>query len=254
LLQPVIGSFPHSIKKRLEMTVQSPLFTAGGSTALNIVHNAVLYPLVAIAIAALIHGPAVIFTRDTNGWVLVGFLLATLEGVYRLRDGIFRAKSADEMVFPASIYGGLLSVPAEVWCSNYMGLVRELPIPVEGFYADGFVDKLERERRYGNVYTVEDRGGAFLVRMQFPRWMPDIGLASRDQLPDEMPDYDYDLALTDGQLVVKGKCVDENVRKISSSVGAFPPEFTTVIPFQQRIKGFAHQFTNKLLEVLLVKA
>jgi hypothetical protein len=254
LLQPIIGSFPHNIKKRLEVAVQSPLFTAGGSTALNIVHNAVLYPLVAIAIAALIHGPAIIFTRDTNGWVLVGFLLAAVEGVIRLRDGIFRAKPADEMVFPASIYGGLLSIPAEVFLSKYFGMMRELPIPVDGFYSDGFVDKIERERRYGNVYTVEDRGGAFLLRMQFPRWMPDIGVASRAQLPDEMPDYDYDLALKDGQLVVKGKCVDEKVRKISSSVGAFPPEFTTVIPFQQRIKGFAHQFDNKLLEVFLLKA
>jgi NAD-dependent dihydropyrimidine dehydrogenase PreA subunit len=254
LLQPIIGSFPHNIKKRIEVAVRSPLFTAGGSTALNIVHNAVLYPLVAIAIAALIYGPAIIFTRDTNGWVLVGLLVAAIEGVIRLRDGIFRAKPADEMVFPASIYGGPMSIPAEFLFAKHLGMVRELPIPVDGFYSDGFVDKLERERRYGNVYTVEDRGGAFLLRMQFPRWMPDIGVASRAQLPDEMPDYDYDLALKDGQLVVKGKCVDEKVRKISSSVGAFPPEFTTVIPFQQRIKGFAHQFQNKLLEVLLVKA
>jgi hypothetical protein len=143
---------------------------------------------------------------------------------------------------------------AEPFFAKYLGLVRELPIPVDGFYSDGFVDKLERERRYGNVYTVEDCGGAFLMRMQFPRWIPEIGVASRDQLPDEMPDYDYDLALKDGELVVKGKCVDEKVRKISSSVGAFPPEFTTTIPFQQRITGFAHQYENKLLEVLLVKA
>jgi hypothetical protein len=138
--------------------------------------------------------------------------------------------------------------------ARQFGLIRELPIPVNGFYSDGFVDKLERERRYGNVYTVEDRGGAYLVRMQFPRWIPEIGIASREQLPDEMPDYEYELALKDSQLIVKGKCPDENVRKISSSVGAFPPEFTTVIPFQRRVAGFAHQFENKLLEVLLVKA
>jgi hypothetical protein len=158
------------------------------------------------------------------------------------------------MKFPPAIYGLLLLPVAEIFLKKYLGLVRELPIPVDGFYSSGFVDKLERERRYGNVYTVEDRGGAFLVRMQFPRWLPEIGVASRKQLPDEMPDYDYDLALKDGQLIIKGKCVDENVRKISSSIGAFPPEFTTMIPFHQRISGFAHQFENKLLEVLLVKA
>ena len=92
------------------------------------------------------------------------------------------------------------------------------------------------------------------MRMEFPRWLPDLGVKNRDQLADEMPDYDYDLSLQDGQLIVKGKCVDEKVRKISSSVGAFPPEFTSVIPFGERIAGFAHQFNNKNLEVLLVKA
>jgi hypothetical protein len=254
LLQPVIGSFPHSFKKRLEVAMQTPLFTAAGSTGLNIVHNAVLYPLVAIALVAGLDKPEVIFSRDTNIWVLVAFVLAAIEGIVRLRDGIFHAKPADEMTFPASIYGGPLSLIAESFFAKRLGLVRELPIPVDGFYSGGFVDKLERERRYGNVYTVEDRGGAYLVRMEFPRWVPAIGVARRDQMPDEMPDYDYDLTLRDGQLVVKGKCLDENVRKISSSVGAFPPEFTTVIPFQQRITGFAHHFENKFLEVLLVKA
>ena len=254
VLQPVIGSLPHGIKKRLEVAIESPLFTAAGSTALNIVHNAVLYPLVFLIGAALLTQPGVIFSRDANLWLLGGFLLASIEGIVRLRDGLFKAKPADEMTFPPSLYGGPLSLLAEPFFAKYLGLIRELPIPVDGFYSDGFVDKLERERRYGNVYTVEDRGGAFLVRMEFPRWIPEIGVASRDQLPDEMPDYDYDLEIKDGELVVKGKCVDDKVRKISSSVGAFPPEFTTVIPFQQRIAGFAHHFENKLLEVLLVKA
>ncbi|MSP40308.1 MAG: YfhL family 4Fe-4S dicluster ferredoxin [Deltaproteobacteria bacterium] len=257
LLQPVIGAFPHRFKKRLEVALQSSSFTAAGSTALNIVHNAVLYPMVALVIIAVAAGPdkpEAIFSRDTNIWVLVAFVLAATEGIFRLRDGIFHAKPADEMKFPGAIYGGPLSLFAESFFAKHLGLVRELPIPVDGFYSGGFVDKLERERRYGNVYTVEDRGGAYLVRLEFPRWVPEIGVARRDQMPDEMPDYDYDLALKDGQLVVKGKCLDENVRKISSSVGAFPPEFTTIIPFQQRISGFAHQFGNKLLEVMLVKA
>jgi Fe-S-cluster-containing hydrogenase component 2 len=254
LLQPVIGSFPHSIKKRLEATMQTPLFTAAGSTAANIGLNAVLYPLIAIAFAAGLKGPEIIFSHEINNYILVGLLVAAAEGIFRLRDGIFRARPAEEMTFPAAVYGVPLGLLAQALLAKYTGLVRDVPIPVEGFYSKGFVDKRERERRYGNVYTVEDRGGAFLVRMEFPRRMPDIGIASRDQLPDEMPDYDYDLALQDGQLVVKGKCTDEKVRKISSSVGAFPPEFTTVIPFRQRIAGIAHQFENKLLQVLVVKA
>ena len=254
LLQPIVGALPHGMKKRLEAAIQSPLFTAAGSTAVNILLNALLYPIICVVIAVMGHGLAVLFTKDINNYVLVGLLLAIIEGVIRLRDGIFHAKPADEMNFPAAIYGVPLALIAEPFLAKYTGFVREVPIPVDGFYSKGFIDKLERERRYGNVYTVEDRGGAFLVKMEFPRCMPDIGVADRTGIPDEMPDYDYDLALRDSQLIVKGKCIDEKIRKISSSFGAFPPEFTTVIPFRQRLAGFTHHFENKLLEVLLVKA
>lgn len=254
LLQPVIGALPHGVKKRLELAMQTPLFTAAGSTAVNIVHNAVLYPLAFIAVAALMNGPEIIFSQDMNKYILIGLLLAGLEGVFRLKDGIFGAKPANEMKFLASFYGAPVGVVAAPLLERYTGLVRDIPVPVQGFYSEGFVDKVERERRYGNVYTVEDRGKSFLVRMEFPRYVPDIGIAERARLPDEMPDYDYDLALGDEELIVKGKCTDENVRKISSSIGAFPPEFTTVIPLHERIAGFVHHFDNKLLEVLLVKA
>jgi len=253
LAQPVLGALPHSAKKKLEEAVQSPLFTAAGSTGLNIVHNAVLYPIVCMAIAALLHGPGILFSQEINFYVLIGISLAAAEGVFRLRDGIFRVKPADEMRLPASVYGAPLSLILQPLLERHVGVIRQTPIPVDGFYSKGFVEKLERERRYGNVYTLEDRGGAFLLRMEFPRRTPDIGLAGSTKLPIEMPDYDYDLALVDGQLVVKGKCTDEQVRKMSSSVGAFPPEFTTVIPLRERVVGFAHHFENKLLEVFLLK-
>ena len=254
LLQPVIGALPHRIKKRLEIAMQTPLFTAAGSTAVNIVHNALLYPIVFIAIAAIVNGPEIIFSQDINKYILIGLLLAGVEGVIRLKAGIFGAKSPNDMKFLASFYGAPLGIVAAPILERYTGLVRDIPVPVQGFYSEGFVDKVERERRYGNVYTVENRGKSFLVRMEFPRYVPDIGIADRARLPDEMPDYDYDLTLGDEELIIKGKCTDENVRKISSSVGAFPPEFTTVIPLHERIAGFAHHFDNKVLEVLLVKA
>ena len=254
LLQPVIGAFPHRTKKRLEEAMQTPLFTAAGSTAVNIVHNAVLYPLVCMAIAAAINGPQIIFSQTINNYVLIGLVLAGAEGIFRLKDGVFGAKPAEEMTFPPSFYGAPLGLALEPLLAKYAGRIRDIPVPVDGFYSKGFVDKLERERRYGNVYTVEDRGGAYLLRMEFPRWVPDIGIAKREPLPDEMPDYDYDLALQPGQIVVKGKCTDEAVRKISSSVGAFPPEFVTVIPLRQRTSGLVQRYENKLLEVLVIKA
>jgi hypothetical protein len=253
LAQPLLGALPDATKRTLEAAVQSPLFTAAGSTGLNIVHNAVLYPLVFMAIAAVLHGPAVLFSQAINGYVLLGLLLAGAEAVYRLKDGIFSPKPAEEMILRPSIYGAVLEPIVRPVLEKRTGLVRAAPITFDGFYSSGFVEKLERERRYGNVYTIEDRGGALLLRMEFPRSMPDGGLSFASQLPSEMPDYDYDLALQNGEFVVKGRCADERVRKISSSFGAFPPEFTTVIPLRERVTGFAHRCENKLLEVLLVK-
>ena len=252
-LQPLLGALPHDVKKRLEAAVQSPWFTAAGSTGLNIVHNAVIYPLLAMAVAAIVHGPEVLFSQQINHYILVGLFLAVAEGVYRLKDGILRTKPAEEMVFPAAVYGVPLGIVLQPLLAKHAGVIRDLPIPVDGFYSKGFVEKLERERRYGNVYTVEDRGGALLLRLEFPTRLPDIGLPDRQQLPDEMPEYEYDLALKDSQFIIKGKCMDERVRKISSSIGAFPPEFTTIVPLKDRVVGFVHRFENKLLEVFLLK-
>ena len=99
LAQPVLGALPHDTKKKLEAAVQSPWSTAAGSTGLNIVHNAVIYPMVCMVVAAILQGPAVLFSREINNYILVGIILAVAEGVYRLKDGIFRAKPAEEMVF-----------------------------------------------------------------------------------------------------------------------------------------------------------
>ena len=52
LAQPVLGALPDQSKRRLETAVQSPFFTAAGSTGLNIILNGILYPLIAMAVAS----------------------------------------------------------------------------------------------------------------------------------------------------------------------------------------------------------
>ncbi len=254
LLQPFLGALPRSIKEKLATAVKNPIcFSAAGSTGLNILLNVVLYPVVLMAVGALLKGSGVLFSQEINSYILTGVFLGFLEGAYRLRDGMFHHRPAEEMDFPGCAYGLALSFLVKPLLAKGPGLIRRLPVHVDGFYEKGFVEKLERERRYGNVYAIEDWGDAYFLRVEFPRKIPDIGLPLRSLLPDEMPDYDYDLLLKDGTFVIKGKCSDERVRKISSSIGAFPPEFTTVIPLKEKVKGFSHRFGNKALEVLLIK-
>ncbi len=254
LLQPLLGALPHQAKKDLERAVgNSVFFNTAGATGFNVLVNMVLYPVILMGMAVALMGVDVLFSQKINLYVLIGFLLGLLEGSYRLREGIFHAKPAGEMTFGAAVYGVPLNLALQPFMARQAGIIRSSPVPVDGFYEKGFIDKMERERRYGNVYTIEDWGSVYFLRIEFPRKVPDIGLPVRIGVPDEMPDYDYDLVLKDGHFIVKGRCTDEKVRKISSSVGAFPPEFTTVIPLQERVEGFSHRFENKLLDVLLLK-
>jgi hypothetical protein len=254
LLQPLLGALPHQVKKDLERAVQSPVsFSTVGSTGLNILMNIILYPLIFMGAAAVPKGLSVLFSQSINVYLLSGLFLGFLEAVYRLREGIFHVRPAEEMTFPSAVYGVPLFYALKPLMTLQRGIIRSAPIPVDGFYGKGFVEKMERERRYGNVYTIEDWGRAYLLRVEFPTKVPDIGHPLRSELPDEMPDYDYDLVLKDGHFIVRGRCTDERVRKISSSVGAFPPEFTTVIPLHERVDGFSHRFEDKVLEVLLLK-
>ena len=69
-----------------------------------------------------------------------------------------------------------------------------------------------------------------------------------------MPDYDLDLSLASGWFQVHGKVVDERLRTVAATAPAFPPDFTTRIPLEERCVGFSHRVRNKVLEVVLVKA
>jgi hypothetical protein len=254
LLQPLLGALPDRFKKELEEAVGNRwIFSNSGATGLNILHNMLLYPVIFAVLAVGMSGPAALFSSGINRWILLGLVVAFGEAVWRLRDGVFKARSPQEVVFRAAVYGPLLLAPAKFFIESRLRVSRISTVPVDGFYGRGFVEKVERERRYGNVYTLEDRGDSYLLKLEFPRKVPSIGLTVGSQLPAEMPDYDYDLSLRNGALIVKGRCPDDRIRKASSSMGAFPPEFTTVIPLRQSVQGFVHRYRNKVLEVLLVK-
>ena len=68
-----------------------------------------------------------------------------------------------------------------------------------------------------------------------------------------MPDYDYDLALTNGSFIVHGKVADPQVRKVAAGAPSFPPDFTTRIDVDNPVRGFQHRYRDKTLEVILVK-
>ena len=253
LLQPLLGALPAKSRDDLAELAGRPYFVGGAATALNMILNMILYPIVFVVAGVALEGLGLAFDKGVNMYILVGFVIALGEVLYRLRQSIFRAVPVEQVTVSAALYGVPLAILLRPLLSHRGELLRRVPVPVEGFYDSRFVEKRERERRYGHAYTVEDLGKAYHLRLEFPTQVPRLGIAMAPKLPERMPDYDYDLLLKEGQLIVRGKLLDSRVRKVSSSIGAFPPEFTTIIPLQDRVYGFAHHLGSKVLDVLLLK-
>ncbi len=253
LLQPLLGALPATSRDDLGEFVGRPYFVDGAAVSLNMILNMILYPVVFIVAGVAVEGLGLAFGKGVNMYILVGFLIALAEVLYRLRHSVFRAVPVEQVTVDAALYGVPLALALRPLLSHRGKLLRRIPVPVEGFYDARFVEKVERERRYGHAYTVEDLGSAYHLRLEFPTEVPRLDIAIAPRLPERMPDYDYDLMLKEGQLIVRGKLLDSRIRQISSSIGAFPPEFTTVIPLQDRVYGFAHHLSSKVLDVLLLK-
>lgn len=252
--QPLLGALPHAAKQALEMAVGNRrCFSNAGATGLNILLDMIVYPAVLVVLAYFVSS-AEVFSNQMNWYIFLGATLATLETAWRLREGIFEAKPADQMTFGSAFYGVLLGPAIQPWARKALARRQQVyKVGFDGFYAGGFDEKLERDRRYGDVYSLEDWGKAYFLRLEFPRALPPSGLKEQLGLPDVLPDYDYDLSITNGSFVIRGRIMDPRVKKLTSVASAFPPEFRTQIGLGSKVQGFKHRYRDKVLEVLLVK-
>jgi ferredoxin len=253
LAQPLLGALPFKIKKSLEQAIgDRRFFTAAGATGVNALQNMILYPLIITAIGALVMEREV-FSAQLKWYIFLGIALASFESIWRMREG-FRGLPPDRVIYRGTFYG-LPIAPVVSPLVSRLNAPKELSGTVgqDGFSDQRFDEKLERERRYGEVYRLREENNGFLVEFEFPRKTPQSGVKEELGIPDEMPDYDYDLSLHNGFFVVKGKVTDPALRKAAAVSSAFPPDFTTNIKLPSRVKGFRHRFNDKNLEVALVK-
>jgi ferredoxin len=254
--QGVLGALPAAAKRRMEESVSDRrFFNAALATAANVLLNLVLYPAVCMVLAILA-GRAGVFTSAVHRWIFLGITLAVLEAAVRLRESFLHARPLAEVPLRGALYGPLL-LPAGWIVRKLCGArVAESGVGFDGFYAgrEHFDGKLERDRRYGSIYRLEDRDDAYLLRVEFPRTLPPSSLADELRLPPEMPDYDYDLRLESGAFVVHGRVSDPQVRKLTAVAPAFPSEFTTRVPLRDPVAGWKHRYLDRTLEVILPKA
>ena len=129
----------------------------------------------------------------------------------------------------------------------------ERHVAFDGFRSDFHDDKTERDRRYGTVYTVSEEVNAYLVRLEFPRILPNSALKRTWRLPDAMPDYDYAIGLGDAVLTIRAGVRGEAYRRLSYVSASFPSDFLTRIEFEKPVSAFKHRLRNKVLEIVVFK-
>jgi ferredoxin len=252
LLLPIIGALPHETKRKLEAAAagRTPM-SALAATCLNVLLNFFLYPIVLAAVGAIVfHRDP--FSLTLESFIFYGVALASIETAWRLREGLFYGVPSDEMRLGAALYG-LLMMPLAAPFTRLAGARSSGTIAFDGFYDDQFDEKRDRQRRYGEVYNVREIGSGYLLQLEFPQRVPPTSLKEQLMLPDEMPDYDFDLAMSNGSLVVRGRVADPLIRKVAAGAPSFPPDFTTRIEVGQPVRGFKHRYRDKTLEVILVK-
>jgi ferredoxin len=252
LAQPLLGALPYKQKRAIEIAVgDRRFFTASGATGLNALHNFIIYPVICILVGALLLDRSV-FTEHLRYLIFLGILVATIETIWRMREG-FQGRPQEQVLYRAAVYG----LPMGPLASPVVRLVetRQLQGTVghDGFKDPRFEDRLERERRYGEVYRLIEENNGYLLQLEFPRTVPPSGIKTELGIGDEMPDYDYDIALQNGFLVVKGKVTEQNLRKLAAVSPAFPPDFTQNVKLPSRVAGFRHRFVDKTLEIALPK-
>jgi ferredoxin len=249
---PILGALPHTSKKALEAVAGGQSwFSAQMSTALNVVLDFLLYPLL-FYVVGLLTGLQP-FTEADKSWIVLGVLLASAETLVRLREGIFGQVPADKMRFGASLYGAPLGFLAKPLLARLARSTTSGHVPVEGFYGSEFEQKRERERRYGEVYSVEEFDRGYYVRLELPRTIP--ASAAREELAmgDAMPDYDITVGLDRDSVTIRGSVVDPALRAVCGISSAFPADFRTQIPLRGPLDGFRQRYSDKVLELAVLK-
>ncbi len=119
-------------------------------------------------------------------------------------------------------------------------------------------DPVERDRRYGLVYRVEETGGAYVVSLELPRRIPDSQVRRRLGIGTEMPDYAVSVrALDERTLEVQGKITDPQVLKLAAGSApsvSFPPQFLRPLRFPRPVGAFRFELAGKILTITVDKA
>jgi ferredoxin len=253
IAEPILGAMPDSIKRNLEYAVGDERgFSRVRSSALNLLLNALLYPAILLTFAVLVRGDGV-FSQNAYGWVLLGVLIAVGEAAWRMREGVFHGRPANEITYRAAIYGLAIAPLGAILAGGSKLRNSQRKVAFEGYTSTLHDEKTERDRRYGTIYTVSEHANAYLVRLEMPRKLPNSSLKRLWNLPDEMPDYDFNITVADGVLSISASVRGEALRRLCHVSASCPADFTTRIEFAKPVTTFKHRLRDKMLDTIVMK-
>jgi hypothetical protein len=127
-------------------------------------------------------------------------------------------------------------------------------IGVDGFHGGGFGTKLERERRYGEVFTLDEHEHGCLLRLELPRKVPDSAVKRSLGVGDDMPDPCCSATAEGNLLTVRGSITDAALRRVAAFSPAFPADFHTEVPLPSAGEWrVALRVADKVLEVVALR-
>jgi len=253
MTQPLLGALSDPRKRAIEAAVgDARFFTVAGATVLNLLYNAIVYP-VSMLVLGVVLGSEIVSGPRMVGWIALGLVVAIVEGVFRVGSVANRADAGRPVIYRGAWYGPLAALAFWPWTRTLRPAEQRGTVGWDGFHGDKFEDRIERERRYGEVYTLKELGNGFLLEVELPRRVPESAQKEAFGVPDEMPDYRYELSLEGGFFVVHGHVSDRKVRRLAAVSPAFPPDFTTNVELPTPVRGFKHRVRDKTLEVVLLK-
>lgn len=126
-------------------------------------------------------------------------------------------------------------------------------VAFDGYQGEQHDDKIERDRRYGTVYTVTEYENAYLVRLELPRRMPSSSLKQVWHLDEAKPEYDFIIELIHNVLSIRGRLRGEALRRLAYVSPSFPSGFLTRIEFAEPAGRIIHRLRDSFIEVIGLK-
>ena len=98
---------------------------------------------------------------------------------------------------------------------------------------------VERDRRYGRDYAVEENDGYIHIAFRFPTRVPAVRDRFKYGLPEDMPLYRSHVQVEGNDLLIAGWLTDPKVRALCHTSSSFPAQFMTTLEFKRDIIGYS---------------